>query len=205
MKGGENIMDISFIPDFDTEEERSSALPNPIDYYFYKGLREGSVTLNDDVDDELVEKVIFPLMQMDVDPSIEHITFYINSSGGDPQDGMAVVNCLENMKTPVTICILGRAASAAGYIAMAKGPHIKTVCGKYSVCLIHAGSVFIYGNANEAEDTHDFIKRYDEDILKKFVISHTKITEKKYAEIKRREYWLLAEDMLKYGIVDEIV
>ena len=198
-------MDIEFIPDFDYDDDSSSALPNPIDYYFYKGLKEGAVTLNDEVNDDLIEKVIFPLMQMDVNPDIEHITFYVNSSGGDPQDGMAVVNCLENMQTPVTICILGRAASAAAYIVMAKGSHIRTVCGKYSVSLIHAGSVFLWGNANEAEDTHDFIKRYDEQILKKFVISHTKITEKKYEEIKRREYWMLADEMLELGIVDEIV
>lgn len=198
-------MDITFTPEFDSDEEVSSSLPNPIDYYFYKGLKEGCVTLNDDVDDELIEKVIFPLMQMDVDPNIEHITFYVNSSGGNPQDGMAVVNCLENMSTPVTICVLGRAASAAAYIVMAKGPHIRTVCGKYSVSLIHAGSVFLIGNANEAEDTHDFIKKYDEQILKKFVISHTKISERKYEEIKRREYWMMADEMLKLGIVDEII
>ena len=198
-------MDIEFIPEFDTDEESQNVYPNPIDYYFYKGLGEGSVTLNDDVDDELIEKVIFPLIQMDVDSNIEHITFYVNSSGGDPQDGMAVVNCLENMQTPVTICILGRAASAAAYIVMAKGPHIKTVCGKYSVSLIHAGSVFLIGNANEAEDTHDFIKKYDEQILKKFVISHTKISAKKYEEIKRREYWMMADEMLELGIVDEII
>lgn len=195
-------IDIFFTAD---EEEGTPALPNPIDYYFYRGLNEGVVTLNDDVDDSLVERVIFPLQQLDMDPDIEHVTFYINSCGGDPQDGMAVVACLENMTTPVTICILGRAASAAGYIAMAKGPHIKTVCNKYSVSLLHAGSVFLSGNANEAEDTHEFLKKYDEQVLKKFVISHTKIDEEMYENIKRREYWMLADEMLELGIVDEIV
>ena len=51
----------------------------------------------------------------------------------------------------------------------------------------------------------DFIKKYVEKILEKFVISHTKITEKKYEEIKRREYWMMADEMLKLGIVDEII
>ena len=197
-------MDIYFTPEFDLDDA-SSSLPNPADYYFYRGLKEGSVVLNDDVDDDLVERVIFPLQQLDMNPDIEHITFYINSNGGDPYDGMSVVSCLENMATPVTICILGRAASAAAYIAMAKGPHIKTVCSKYSVSLIHAGSVFLIGNANEAEDTHDFLRRYDEEIIKDFVITHTKITEEKYDEIKRREYWMTSSEMLELGIVDEII
>jgi len=181
-----------------------SSLPNPIDYYFYRGLKEGYVILNDDIEDDIVERVIFPLRQLDLDPDIKHITLYINSNGGDPQDGMAVVSCLENMKTPVTICIIGRAASAAGYIAMAKGEHIRKVCGKYSVGLIHTGSVHITGNANAASDTHDFLRKYDE-ILKKFVISHTNITEEKYNEIHRLEYWMTSDEMLELGIVDEIV
>ena len=184
--------------------EEISSLPNPIDYYFYRGLKEGYVILNDDIEDDIVERVIFPLRQLDLDPDIKHITLYINSNGGDPQDGMAVVSCLENMKTPVTICIIGRAASAAGYIVMAKGEHIRKVCGKYSVGLIHTGSVHITGNANAANDTHDFLRKYDE-ILKKFVISHTNITEEKYNEIHRLEYWMTSDEMLELGIVDEIV
>ena len=189
---------------FNGEEEASVSLPNPSDYYFYRGLNEGYVFLNSDVDDEIIEHVVFPLKQLDADPNIKHITFYINSMGGDPQDGMAVVTQLENMKTPVTINILATAASAACYIAMAKGPHIKTVCGKYAVGLIHTGQVCITGNANAANDTHDFLRRYD-DILKEFIISHTKITEEKYKEIQRLEWWLTADDMLEYGIVDEII
>ena len=189
---------------FDGDENENVSLPNPIDYYFYRGLHKGYVTLNMDIDDDVVERVILPLKQLDADEEINHITLYINSAGGDPQDGMAVVTCLENMKTPVTIFIVGRAASAAGYIAMAKGPHIKTVCGKYAVGLIHAGSVTLVGNANAANDTHDFLQKY-EGVLKDFVISHTKITEEKYESIKRLEYYMTADEMLELGIVDEII
>lgn len=187
------------------EEDLKVGLPNPIDYYHYKGLKNGIVTLNDDVSDENVERVIFPLQQLDEDKNIEHITFYINSAGGDPQVGMAIVSCLENLKTPVTIHILGRACSAACYIAMAKGKHIKTVCGKYSIGLIHAGSVYIEGDAMNARDTQAFLDRYEDEVLKEFVLSHTKITREEYEKRLRDEWWLIADDMLKYGIVDEIV
>ena len=189
---------------FEEEDATGVSLPNPIDYNYYLGLKKGYVTLNDDVSDEIIEHVVFPLQQLDEDPNIKHITLYVNSSGGDPQDGMAVVTQLEKMTTPVTICILGRACSAAGYIVMAKGNHIKTVCGKYSIGLIHAGSVDITGDARNAKDTQAFLDRYD-DILKSFVISHTKITPEKYDEIDRLEFWMTADDMLELGIVDEII
>ena len=201
MKHVKDFLDIIL----DGEDDSSGAcLPNPIDYYYYKGLREGFVVLNDDVGDDIVERVILPLQQLDLNKEVEHITFYINSSGGDPQDGMAVVSCLENMSTPITLRILGRACSAACYIAMAKGPHIKTVCGKYSIGLIHAGSVNLEGDAMNARDTQAFLSRYEE-ILKDFVCSHTKITPEKYEKIERLEFWITADDMLELEIVDEIV
>jgi ATP-dependent protease ClpP protease subunit len=187
------------------KEDLKVGLPNPVDYYHYKGLSDGVVILNSEVDDDNIEKVIFPLRQLDEDEEVEHITFYVNSVGGDPQVGMAIVSCLENMKTPVTIHILGRACSAACYIVMAKGDHIKTVCGKYAVGLIHAGNVYIEGDAMNARDTQAFLDRYDNEILKEFVLSHTKIDEELYDAHGRNEWWLLADDMLKYGIVDEIV
>ena len=198
----EDLFDIILVGEDD--DKTALSLPNPIDYYYYKGLKEGFVVLNDDVGDDIVERVVLPLQQLDLNKEVNHITFYVNSIGGDPQDGMAVVTCLENMSTPVTICILGKACSAACYIAMAKGPHIKTVCGKYSIGLIHAGSVNLEGDAMNARDTQAFLGRYEE-ILKDFVCSHTKITPEKYEKIERLEFWITADDMLELGIVDEIV
>lgn len=186
------------------EDDLNVGLPNPVDYYHYKGLKDGVVILNGGVCDENIEKVILPLKQLDADENIKHITFYINSVGGDAQIGMTIVSCLENMKTPVTIHILGNACSAACYIAMAKGDHIHTVCSKYSIGLIHAGSISIEGDVNNARDTQAFFDRYDNEILREFVISHTKIDAELYDAHARSEWWLLAEDMLKYGIVDEL-
>jgi len=188
-----------------SELVRTGGLPSPTDYFYYTGLKEGKLILNEDIDDMSVESVIIPLKMMDEDPDITDITVYLNSNGGNPEVGMSIVSTLENMRTPVTISILGRAASAAGYIAMAKSPNIHTICTPYSVCLIHPGSVFLFGNASEAEDTHDFLRRYDEEIIKNFILSRTKISEEKYEQIKRREYWMLPDEMVELGIVDEII
>lgn len=194
-----NIFDVLF-----DEGEEVPTLPNPIDYYFYYGLKKGIISLNIDIDEDVVERVIYPLKQMDEDSEIKNIVLYINSGGGEPYIAMSVVSCLENIKTPVTIHILGRACSAACYIAMAKGPHIKTVCDKYSIGLIHAGTVNIEGDARNAKDTQAFLDRY-EMILKDFVCSHTNISEDQYEEIDRKENWLTADEMLEFGIVDEII
>lgn len=178
---------------------------NPSDYYFYRGLSRGYLYLDTDIDDSTVNYIVYPLIQMNEDPNIKKITLYINSNGGDPYVAMSIVSVIENLKKPITIVILGTAASAAGFVAMAKGKHIKTVCNKYSVGLIHPGSIRLGGNSAEVRDTHDFWQRYEDTKIKDFILSHTNITDEKYESIKRREYWMLADEMLELGIVDEII
>ena len=42
------------------------------------------------------------------------------------------------------------------------------------------------------------------DKLKDYILSHCKIDEDMYNKVERREFWMDADDMLKYGIVDAI-
>ena len=96
------------------------------------------------------------------------------------------------------------AASMGGLIAMAKNPHLKVVCDKFTVGLIHSGSQYMAGSAHAVRDTFKFSERYEEKI-KQYILSHTNIDEEMYQNIERQEFWMDADDMLKYGIVDEIL
>ena len=60
------------------------------------------------------------------------------------------------------------------------------------------------GSSHAVRDTFKFSERYEEKI-KNYILTHTKIDEEMYKEIERQEFWMDAEDMLKYGIVDKII
>ena len=83
-------------------------------------------------------------------------------------------------------------------------PNVKTVCYPHSVGLIHDGSYYITGTMHSARDTFKFSERYEQKI-KYFVLSHSGIDEETYKDFDRVEAWMTAEDMVKYGIVDEIL
>lgn len=181
-----------------------SSLPDPTLYQYYKCLSENTILINQEIDENLVEYAIIPLKRMDADENITHIDIIIDSPGGEIYSGFALISAIEHCKTPITMHIVGMAASMACYIAMAKSPTLKVVCDEWSVGLIHAGSTMLEGNSNSVKDMFKFNERYEEKI-KEYVLSHTKIDEKMYNEIERYEFWMSSSDLLKYNVVDEIV
>ena len=188
----------------DLTDVLNNVLPNPVDYQYYKCLEKNTIVINQEISDSLLEYAIIPLMNMDADENVKHIDIILNTVGGDIYSGFSMVSVLEKIKTDTTIRIVGMAASMGGLIAMAKNPCLKVVCDKWSVGLIHSGSQYMEGSAHAVKDTFRFSERYEEKI-KAYILSHTKITEEMYEKIERQEFWMDADDMLKYGIVDEII
>ena len=180
------------------------SLPDPIMYQYYKNLSNNTIVINNEINDDLLEFATLPLIEMNNNPEVESINIILNTGGGEIYNGFAFIAELEKVTKPTTLRIAGMAASMGGLIAMAKNPNLKVVCDKFSVGLVHSGSQCMSGSTHAVRDTFKFSERYEEKI-KDYILSHTKITEEMYKEIERQEFWLDAEDMLKYGIVDEIL
>ena len=121
-------------------------------------------------------------------------------------DGMVLCDIIDHIQCPLTIEILGYAYSMAGYIAMAgaNNPNVKKVCHKHSFGLIHAGSIGFSGDARKAKQVQNFYDRID-DLIKDYLLSHTKITQEQYEEKIDVEWYLTSDEMLELGIVDEII
>lgn len=180
-------------------------LPTPEEYQYYHQLKDNNTLfINGEINGDILENVILPLQDMDKDPNVKHITLKINSPGGSVYDGCALIDAIEATTTPITIEVVGMAASMASYIVMCKGDNIHKIAHRFSVSLIHSGSTQITGETDSVMDAADFTKRYDKKI-EQYIYDHTNITKSIYARMKRKEVWLDADQMLKYGIVDEIV
>ena len=188
----------------DLMSQIGGSLPNPAMYQDYKCLSENTMLINQEIAEDRVEYAIIPLKRMDADESVDHIDIILDSPGGEIYSGFALISAIEHCKTPITMHIVGMAASMAGYIAMAKSPTLKVVCDEWSVGLIHAGSTMLEGNSNSVKDMFKFNEKYEEKI-KEYVLSHTKIDEHMYNDIERYEYWMNATTMRELNIVDEIV
>jgi len=179
---------------------------DPVIYQYYNSLQNHVIILNEDISEDILEKTVLPLLEMDSDPEVKHIDIFLNTSGGTVYDGFLLVDVIDKLQTETTITIMGMAASMGIYIAMAghNNPNVKTVCYPHSVGLIHDGSFYVNGTVHSARDTFEFNERFEQKI-KYYVLSHSLITEEEYNRFDRAEAWMTAEDMVKHGIVDEIL
>lgn len=130
------------------------------------------------------------------------IRLYINSPGGNVSEGFALASAIELSKTPIYTINIGQWSSMAFLIG---------ICGhkRFSLpdmtFLMHDGSTAMFGSANKVQDRIDFEKRFDQEVVRRHVLKHSKMDPVDYDALARVELYLLPEDALKRGFIDEIV
>jgi len=83
-------------------------------------------------------------------------------------------------------------------------PNVTRYCYPFTIGLIHGGSTYIEGTTMQVKDYNKFNDRYEETI-KDFILNNSNINEEEYEKKTRYEWYLLAEDMLKYGLIDVVL
>ncbi len=179
-------------------------LPSPIDFQYYRLLNNNTILINDSIADSLIEYGVLPLIALDKDPDVESIVILLNTMGGDVYTGFAFISALEHIHKPTLLRIMGAAASMGALIAMAKNPNLTVVCDKWSVGLIHAGELVSEDDEEVTDAQLKFNAEYDE-MIGEYIVSHTEMTREFYESIKDEEFWMTAETMKKYNIVNEII
>lgn len=86
------------------------------------------------------------------------VEVHINSPGGDMFEGFAVYNVLREHPYPVTVKVIGIAASAASIIAMA-GDEVQI--GASAFLMIHNCWCVGIGNRHDFQELHDFLEPFD--------------------------------------------
>ena len=132
----------------------------------------------------------------------EPIRLYINSPGGDVTEGFALISAIELSKTPIYTINMGQWSSMAFLIGIAG--HKRLSLPKASF-LMHDGSIFLYGSANKVKDRVEFENRCENEIVKPFVLTHSKMSEEDYDRLDRKEFYMMAEDALELEFIDEII
>lgn len=87
------------------------------------------------------------------------IEVQINSPGGDMFEGIAIYNVLREHAQPITVKVMGMAASAASVIAMA-GDTIEI--GAASFVMIHNCWVMAVGNRHDMAETSTWLAPFDQ-------------------------------------------
>lgn len=169
-------------------------------------LNKRILVINDIIDQDIMERIVLPLIMMDNDGSDEKITIYLNTNGGSVYDGLCLCNIIENLKTPTDIIVLGYAYSMGSIILISgkNNPNVTRYCYPFSTALIHGGSNYVSGTSSQVKDYFKFNEKFEQRI-KDFIVSHTNFTSEDYEAIERYETYMDSDEMLEKGLVDYII
>ena len=129
------------------------------------------------------------------------VVFLIHSGGGSVFDGYDIFNAIKDYKGKTTAKIVGLAASAASFIAMAAN---KVQACALSQMMIHRAANGNQGNAPSHHANGDFLEGVDRTIVKAYTMRNGK-TDEEMIELMDKTTWLTPTQALENGIVDEIV
>ena len=129
------------------------------------------------------------------------IRLYINSPGGDVTEGFALVGAMELSKTPIYTINVGECLSMAFLISIVG---TKRFTLPHSIFMMHEPSEMIVGKFSDIEDKVFFNKRFHISRIKDLALKHSNMTEREYEKVSKKDYYMLPEDALKHGFIDEI-
>lgn len=178
-----------------------------------------------EIDDTLAKSFIVALHENameNISVSLEHnvpippIKIIINSPGGQISSALGIVAAIKDIQNgtihkingipiPVKVDteIQGEADSAASLIACVG--NYRTI-SKYSLSLIHDVRQ-LYGCSGKTEDFED--SAHNLGMFKKMTheiyLAHSKLTEEKLNELAKNEKYSTPDELLEYGLIDEIV
>lgn len=129
------------------------------------------------------------------------VTVKINSPGGDVFEGLAIYNLLREHKGKVTVQVLGLAASAASFIAMAAD---EVQIARAGFLMIHNAWTIGAGDRNELREVADFLEQIDGTLAD---IYSAKTGEKSDAMSKLMdvETWMGGKAAVEAGFADSLL
>lgn len=188
------------------EQVENLQLPDPTLLGYYNNEKNRVLWIEGEIADDLFEmsKLILKYNQEDKGIPVEKrkpIKIFINSPGGDLDSTLAFIGLMNISKTPIWTIDACWAYSAAGLILMAGH---KRYALPNTECLIHSGSGQLGGSY---EQTTEQMKNYKYlvDKMREFILSKTKIDQKTFKKFSTKDWYIYTDEMLSFGIVDEII
>ena len=194
--------------------EKNALIPYVIDktpngersYDIYSRLlKDRIIMLTEDVNHVTASSIVAQLLFLESEEPDKEISFYINSPGGSITDGMAIVDTMRYIKCPISTICVGMAASM-GAVLLACGDKGKRFATPNSEIMIHQPLISggLSGQATE-------IKIHADHILRTRSRLNTLLSEQTGQDLAtiekdtERDNYMLAEEALKYGLIDGIL
>ena len=183
----------------DEDKEKKEAA----DDLMTKLLKTRTIVLADDIDKKQAQKIITQLLLLEAEDPNAEIKILIDSPGGDADAGFAMYDMIRFVKPRVRTICAGLTASAAVIVLLAAKKEDRLSLPNARV-LIHQPSTGVSGSAADIQIEASEILKF-RDKINKLIAAETGQPLEKVEQDTKRNYWMSAEESLKYGLICKIV
>ena len=166
-------------------------------------LKDRIVFIGTPIDDNIANLIIAQLLFLQMEDSDKDINVYINSPGGHVTSGLAVYDTMQFVKPDVNTYCIGQAASM-GALLLAGGTKGKRYALPNARIMIHQPWGGTEGTASDIHIQAKEILRIRERI-NKLLVDHTGQSLEKVEKDTDRDYFMTADEAMKYGLVDTVI
>ena len=182
--------------------EQTSRGERPYDIYS-RLLADRIIFLGMPIDDYVANYCIAQLLFLESEDPDKDVMLYINSPGGSVTAGLAIYDTMTHIKPDITTVCLGQAASMAA-VLMAAGTKGKRFSLPYARFLLHQPMGGISGQASDIDIQAREIVRIGE-MLDEILSRHSGQSIEVIRRDSDRDFFMGAEEALKYGLIDEVM
>jgi ATP-dependent Clp protease protease subunit len=166
-------------------------------------LKERIVFLGTPIDDAVANLVVAQLLFLQREDPDKEISMYINSPGGSISAGLAIYDTIQLVSAPVSTIAVGMTASM-GTILLCSGARGRRYALPNATVHIHQPWGGVQGQAVDIEIEARRIIR-ERERLNHILAKHTGQPLDRIVLDTDRNYWMNADEAVKYGIVDEVL
>ena len=166
-------------------------------------LKDRIILLGEEVNDYVASLICAQLLFLESQDPEKEIRLYINSPGGSVTAGMAIYDTMQFVAPPVATLCIGQAASMGAFLLAGGAKGMRYVLPNSRV-MIHQPSGGFQGQVTDIDIHAREVLRMKKN-LNAILAANVGKPEEQVAEDTERDYFMTAEEAVKYGIVDKIL
>jgi ATP-dependent Clp protease protease subunit len=182
--------------------EQSSRGERAYDIYS-RLLKDRIIFMGEQVQDSMANTVIAQMLFLESEDPDKDINLYINSPGGSVTAGLAIYDTMQYIRPAVSTICMGQATSM-GALLLAAGAKGKRYSLPHARVMIHQPLGGVQGQATDIDIQAKEILKIKV-LIHNILVKHTGQSIEKIRQDTERDYFMDAEEALRYGIIDRII
>ena len=166
-------------------------------------LRDRVIFLGSDINDDVANVIVAQLLFLESEDPDKEINLYVNSPGGSVTAGFAIYDTMQYVQPEVHTTCIGQAASMGTWL-LAAGTAGQRTALTNSRIMIHQPMGGAQGQASDINIQAAEILKLREK-MNEILAALTGRQVDQIARDTERDYYMSAEEAMKYGIVDRVV